>query len=190
MWLNERPIILASASPRRQELLKKAGLNFRVIKPEVEEIYPEGLSPQEVTVYLAKLKAEALKDSLEEDEVIISADTIVSLDNTIYGKPRDAADAVRILGELSGKKHTVISGVCLQTRKKEISFHEETDVYFHPLTEEEIRYYVDQWDPMDKAGAYAIQEWIGLVGISRIDGCYFNVMGLPVQKLYQALKQI
>ena len=180
------PIILASKSPRRQELLKLMNVDFKVVLKEVDESYPEHLSPTEIALYISKAKAEAFDDAIT-NEVVITADTIVSIDGLILGKPKDEEDAFNMLTLLSGKKHEVITGVCLLNTKGINSFYDVSEVYFRPLSSEQIKQYVDICKPFDKAGSYGIQEWIGLVGIERINGSYTNVVGLPTEKLYQEL---
>ena len=182
-------IILASKSPRRKELLGHIVSNFTIRLKEIDEVYPEDLPAVEVPEYLAKLKAAAFKEDLKTNEIILTSDTIVTLNNIIYGKPKDRQDAIRILQELSGKAHEVITGVSLMSLTKEVSFKEITKVHFKDLSLEEIEYYVDTFQPYDKAGAYAIQEWIGMIGIAKIEGDYFNVVGLPLFKLNEALEQ-
>lgn len=180
-------IILASQSPRRQQLLKDMGFSFNVIVTDVEEIYPDNLTITETPVYLAELKANALTSVLKENSIIIAADTIVTIDNQILGKPKDEADAYRILKIISGKLHQVITGVCLKSLSRQKVFYAESNVYFRGLSDEEIYYYIQNYRPFDKAGAYGVQEWIGYIGIEHIEGSYFNVMGLPTQKLYKEL---
>lgn len=181
-------IILASSSPRRQQLMKEAGIAFEVRIKNTDEVYPSELKVEDIPVYLAQLKAAAFKGELKATDLLITADTIVSLHGKMIGKPHDRADAIRILTGLSGNKHTVITGLCLTTAFEQKSIPVFTDVYFRKLDEGEIVYYVDKYKPFDKAGAYGIQEWIGYVGIERIDGSFYNVMGLPVQTLYRELK--
>ncbi len=181
-------LILASSSPRRQQLMREAGFDFEVRLREVPEVYPDDLPVEQVPEYLARLKASAFKGDLQENELLITADTIVSIHGKVVGKPRDREHAVEMLRELSGNRHTVISGLCLTTNREQRSCSVRTDVFFRELTEEEIVYYVDRYRPFDKAGAYGIQEWIGYVGIEKIDGSFYNVMGLPVQTLYRQLK--
>lgn len=188
--LGNTEIILASQSPRRQQLLKDMGFNFRVMHSEAEEIYPDNLEIKQIPVYLAQLKANALKRILTENTILISADTIVAVDNEVLGKPEDEADAYRILKCISGRKHQVITGVCIKTISKEISFFAESNVFFRALSDDEINYYIQNYKPFDKAGAYGIQEWIGYIGIERIEGSYFNVMGLPTQMLYKELNKL
>lgn len=186
--LNDYHIILGSKSPRRKELLAHLIPNFEVRTKEIDEVYPAELLVYEVPEYLAKLKAAAFIDSLSDKEIIITSDTIVAMDNQIYCKPKDAADATRILQELSGKTHEVITGVCLQSKQKVECFRVSTKVRFKNLNRAEIDYYINTYQPFDKAGAYAIQEWIGMIGIEEIQGDYFNVVGLPLFRLNQALQ--
>jgi septum formation protein len=182
-------IILASGSPRRQSLLRELGLEFEIlVNDTVDETYPPGLSPYEIPVYLAELKAQSIQASITESTVLITADTIVWLNGQVADKPSDREDAVRILTQLSGSRHEVITGVCFRSGERIHSFYSSTLVWFSNLSEEEIIYYIDRYEPYDKAGAYGIQEWIGFIGIEKIDGSYFNVMGLPVQKMYHELK--
>lgn len=181
-----RPILLASNSPRRKELLAGLGLSFEVRVKEVHEDFPEHMQREEVAEYLASHKADAYAADLQ-DEVLITADTIVCLGERILNKPSDAAEAFEMLRALSGQAHEVITGVCLLTKETKTVFHDVTKVYFKELTDEEIQYYIEHYQPFDKAGAYGIQEWIGMIGIEKIEGSYFNVVGLPVQKLYTYL---
>lgn len=183
------PIILASKSPRRQELLQLMDIDFRVVLKEVDESYPENLQAEEIALFIAEKKAQAF-DELVDNEVVITADTIVCVEDQILGKPETPEHAVAMLQLLSGRKHQVITGVCLLYRHHYHSFYEVSDVYFRPITEEQIRFYVEKYAPMDKAGAYGIQEWIGLIGIEKIVGSYTNVVGLPTEKLYQHLLSI
>jgi len=181
-------IILASQSPRRQLLLGEMGLDFEVRVPDVEEIYPVGLSAGEIAIYLAELKADSFPDEVTvPGTIIITADTIVSLEDEILGKPVTREEAVEMLRKLSGKMHVVVTGVCLRSAGKKRSFFARTLVWFRELSAREISYYVDNFHPFDKAGGYGAQEWIGYIGISRIEGSYFNVMGLPVKELYEEL---
>ena len=181
-------LILASKSPRRQQLLQDLGLKFKVQSMDIPELYPEGLSMTEVPVYLAELKAEAFRPLLKKNQLVITADTIVWLYGKVLNKPADYAEGFQMLSDLSGKKHQVVTGVCLLSTEKRVSFHVSTDVWFKQLSNEEIDYYLKNYKPYDKAGAYGIQEWIGYMGIHRIEGSFFNVMGLPVQSLYEQLK--
>jgi septum formation protein len=186
--LNDFKIILASRSPRRQQLLLELGLKFDVVIKEYNEIYPEGLSGEEIARYVAHEKAACLKYDLSDNEIVITADTIVWCNNKVLGKPLNHKDAERILNEISGNTHEVITGVSLLSRSKELTFSDSTKVTFDSLSEDEIDYYIDKYKPYDKAGAYGIQEWIGIIACSHIDGSYFNVVGLPVQRLYKELQ--
>ncbi|MBI5217557.1 MAG: septum formation protein Maf [Bacteroidia bacterium] len=187
--LEKYNIILASRSPRRQQLLKGLDIPFTVKTLEIEEKFPEHLSKYEIPVYLAELKTKAFEKNMLENDLVITADTIVWLDGETLGKPQDYNDAVRILKKLSGEKHEVITGVCIKTKAKSVKFHALTDVYFKKLSDEEIGYYLDHYKPYDKAGAYGVQEWIGYIAVECVEGSYFNVMGLPIQRLYEHLKE-
>ena len=181
-------LILASNSPRRKELLAGLGVPFEVrVLQDIDEHYPENLPVNEVACYIAKEKADAYRRIVAADELIITADTVVIVGDEILGKPVDEADAVRMLKLLSGRTHQVTTGVCLLTAEKERCFDVTTDVTFKTLTDEEIHYYVNRYRPFDKAGAYGIQEWIGYIGVTGLNGSYYNVMGLPVQRIYQEL---
>lgn len=181
-------LILASKSPRRSQLLQQAGIPFRVATIDVEEIYPDDLPVLEVAPYLAQLKVQGATELLTaENQIVLTADSVVILDGKIYGKPINRAEAIEVISKLSGKKHTVVTGVCLKSLAKEVVFHGISDVYFLEISREEIEYYVDKYEPYDKAGAYAIQEWIGLCKIARIDGTYPNIMGLPTELVYAEL---
>lgn len=187
--LNNYNIILASKSPRRQELLKGIGLNFNVLTKDVDESYPSRLSVYEVAPYLSLKKAKAFEDAeLPDNYMIITADTIVVVGDEILGKPKDKENACEMLLKLSGKKHSVITGVTIRTKDRTKTFSAVSNVVFEELDSEEINYYVDNFKPFDKAGSYGIQEWIGYIGVSAVEGSYFNVMGLPTQKLYTVLK--
>jgi len=188
--MKNRPIVLASQSPRRKQLLEWAEIPVAVIVQPTSEDYPDELSVEEVPVYIARQKALAVQQSgkVTHGSIVIAADTIVVLGNEIIGKPGDREHALQILSQLSGQKHQVITGVMITDGKKEIAFSDKTDVWFHELTPEQITFYVDKYKPYDKAGAYAIQEWIGVVGIKSISGDFYNVMGLPVSRVVQALK--
>lgn len=184
-------IILASKSPRRSQLLQMAEIDFEVMVAETDETYPADLPVQNVPQYIALEKAYALKAKINaNDSIIIAADTIVTINNKIIGKPEDREHAIETLEELSGHTHQVISGVAILYKEKEYVFSETTNVTFHLLNKEQIIHYVDNYHPFDKAGAYAIQEWIGAIGIKSIDGDYYNVVGLPVSKVVQALEEI
>jgi len=187
--LKNKNIILASASPRRQELFNELGLDFSIQVKAVEEIYPSTLKGSEITNYLAELKAAAFTE-LAENDIIITADTIVWLNNKAIEKPKDKQHAIEMLQELSGMGHKVITSICIKTFASQKVFYDETMVYFKPLSMEEITYYVENYQPFDKAGAYGIQEWIGFIGVTKIEGSYFNVMGLPVHKLYEELMKL
>ncbi len=180
-------LILASASPRRKQLLTSAALDFDVLVSNTAENYPPGLPIEEVPVYIAREKAAAVS-AQAQDRIIVAADTVVVIDDEIIGKPADADHAFEILTRLSGRTHRVITGVVIRQQQREMCFHEITEVHFHPLTAAGIRYYIDQYAPYDKAGAYAIQEWIGVTGIAWIRGDFYNVMGLPVSRLLQELR--
>lgn len=182
-------VILASNSPRRKELLAGLDIDFEVrVIPDIDEDYPDHLETAEIASYIAKKKAEAYRATMAADELVITADTIVVLDDEVMGKPHDEEEARRMLRALSGRTHQVITGVTLTTLERSQSFSVTTDVTFKQLEDAEIDYYVSRYQPMDKAGAYGIQEWIGHIGVTAMNGSYFNVMGLPVQRIYEALK--
>lgn len=183
-------LILASASPRRQQLMKDAGFTFEVRLKSVEEKYPENINLEQVPEYLSRIKAEAFRGELKADEVLVTADTVVCIHDRILGKPADRNEAISMLRELSGNRHLVITGVSVTTCTEQLSFSSHTNVFFKHLSNEEIEFYVDTYKPFDKAGAYGIQEWIGYIGIERIEGSFYNVMGLPVQKLYETLRKL
>ncbi|SRR6056297_2142116 len=188
--LRKYSIILATGSPRRHDLLKRAGFDFSVYSDlNADESFPEDLKEEAIAVYVAESKSDAYPETLTEDQILITADTIVCMDKQILPKPKDRSDAVQILERLSGNVHTVYTGVCLRSIVKRRSFISATRVAFDMLSKEEILYYVDYFKPYDKAGAYGIQEWIGYVGVKEIHGSYFNVMGMPVHRLYRELKQ-
>ncbi len=180
---------LASKSPRRRQILENLGLSFSLKSQEMDENYPADLNLAEVPLYLAEKKASGFLGKINDDELIITADTVVVVENKILNKPENEVSAQQMLATLSGKTHQVITGVCLLTTSKKISFSDTTEVYFRTLEKKEIDFYIQHYQPFDKAGAYAIQEWIGMIGIEKIVGSYFNVVGLPVEKLYQALKR-
>ena len=187
---NKHRIILASGSPRRQQFLKELDVDFEIHLKDIEEIYPEHLQAEEITNFLAKLKASAFVAELEENDILITSDTIVWLNNKALGKPKDYDDAFEMLTEMSGTTHKVITSVCLKTIDKEVVFYEETLVTFTELSSEEIKYYLDNYKPFDKAGSYGIQEWIGLVAITKIEGSYANVVGLPTHRLYEEMMKL
>lgn len=189
--LKKYKVRLASNSPRRRELLSGLGIAYEVkLLPNIDETYPDSLKGEEIPVYIAREKADAYRPSMEKDELIITADTIVYTDGKVLGKPHDADDARRMLHRLSGRSHQVITGVCITTHEFQHTFSAVTEVTFDTLTDEEIDFYVATYRPLDKAGAYGIQEWIGFIGVSALNGSYFNVMGLPIQRLYQELKRL
>lgn len=186
--LKDKKIILGSQSPRRKALLSDLDIDFETRTKNIEESFPNDLSDEEVPVYLSKKKAAAFVDELNTNDILITSDTVVSLEGKILNKPKNREDAYRMLRSLSNKKNDVITGVCIKSIEKEYSFYVKTSVYFKALSDEEIYYYIDHYKPYDKAGAYGIQEWIGKIAIHSIEGCYFNVMGLPLQALYKALR--
>ena len=182
-------VILASNSPRRKELLAGLDLQFEVcVLQDIDESYPNDLPTLKIAEFISKKKADAYIGTMAADELVITADTVVILGDEVMGKPHDEADAKRMLGELSGRTHQVATGVTLSTNERQMSFSVVTNVTFKQLTSDEIDYYVHTYRPMDKAGAYGIQEWIGYIGVTALEGSYFNVMGLPVQRIYEALK--
>ena len=187
--INERyKVILASNSPRRRELLAGLGLQFEVrVLADIDENYPPTLPATQIAKYIAHKKAEANRAIMAKNEMIITADTIVVVDDMVMGKPADDADAIRMLSTLSGKTHKVITGVCITTLNKQTVFDVTTGVTFKTLTDEEINYYITHFHPTDKAGAYGIEEWIGYIGVTGLEGSYYNVMGLPVQRIYDEL---
>ena len=182
-------LILASQSPRRRQLMEELGIEFEVVIKDYDETIPEGLRGEEIAFYLASHKADSFRGKISELEIVITADTIVWCDGEVLGKPVDSEDAVRILKAISGKTHEVITAVSICCASSQKTFSDTTRVTFDSLSENEIEYYVESFKPYDKAGAYGIQEWIGLIGCSSIEGSYFNVVGLPVQKLYRELEQ-
>lgn len=183
-------IILASNSPRRRELLRGLDIAFDVrVQPDIAEDYPADTAPADVAGYISCEKADAYKDTIAENELVITADTVVIVENEILGKPHDDAEAKEMLHKISGRKHQVVTGVCLTTTEKQRCFSVSTDVTFKNLKEEEIDYYIETYSPLDKAGAYGIQEWIGYIGVTALEGSYFNVMGLPVQRIWEELNR-
>ncbi len=187
--LKDYRIILASQSPRRQELLRDLGISFETIIRDYDETYPEGLSGEEIAIHVAKAKAQSFKNEIAEKEIVITADTIVWCKNSVLGKPVNQEDAIRMITAISGDIHEVITAVTLLSTEKIITFSDTTKVRFDSLSPDEISYYVERFKPFDKAGAYGIQEWIGLAACSYIEGSYFNVVGLPVQRLNIELKK-
>lgn len=188
--LSHYNIILASGSPRRQQFFKDLDIPFSIQLKEVEEIYPKELKGAEITDFLSDLKAQPFENTLTDKDLLITSDTIVWLDNKALGKPKDAEDAFEMLRSLSGKKHQVMTSISIKNNTFQVITNDTTDVYFKELTDQEINYYIKTCKPYDKAGAYGIQEWIGFIGIDRLEGSYFNVMGLPVQKLYKELLKL
>lgn len=188
--LKRYSVILASNSPRRKELMSGLGIDYTVrTLPNVDESYPDTLSKEEIPAYICQAKATAYKHLMAPDDLLITADTIVWSEGRVLGKPADRAEAIEMIRLLAGKSHQVITGVCLTTLERQQTFTSVSDVLFDTLSDEEIAYYVDRYQPMDKAGAYGVQEWIGYVGVKHISGSFYNIMGLPIQRLYQELKQ-
>lgn len=183
-------IILASQSPRRKQLLEWAEIDFEVMVVPTDESYPDYLSTEEIPIYIARQKAFAVEQIIGKEKIILAADTVVVLHDNIIGKPKDRDDAIKILSNLSGNEHRVITGVVILNGLQQVAFSDTTFVQFHQLTQEQITFYVDNYKPYDKAGAYAIQEWIGVVGIQSVKGDFYNVMGLPVSRVVQALKEM
>jgi septum formation protein len=184
---NTHAIILGSASPRRQQLLKDVGFTFKTISINADESFSAQLQAEQIPLYLAEKKAGVYPSVLKDDEVLITADTIVWVDNIVLNKPANDFEASQMLQFLSGKMHQVFTGVCITSNKKQVSFFDETKVYFKALSEKEIAYYIQNYKPFDKAGSYGAQDWLGLIAIEKIEGSYFNVMGLPTHKLYAEL---
>lgn len=182
-------IILGSGSPRRQQLLKDVGFDFKVRSLNADESFPSTLKAEEIALYLCEKKAHAYPEKLKEDELLITADTIVWIDGAVLNKPEGEFEAKQMLQLLSGKMHQVFTGVCITGAHKKISFTDETKVWFKHLNEEEIMFYIHHYKPFDKAGSYGAQDWLGLIGVHKIEGSYFNVMGLPVHRLYEELKK-
>lgn len=182
-------IVLASKSPRRQELMKGLDISFEVRTMEVDESFPPALQREEIPLFLSKLKAQAFLAEMKENEVVITADTVVWVNDHVLNKPEDRDEAIAMVNELSGNHHVVYTGVTITTKDKALSFYDETKVYFEALTQEEIEYYIDKYQPYDKAGSYGVQEFIGYMGISKLEGSYFNVMGLPVHQVYKKLME-
>lgn len=189
--LKKYKVILASNSPRRKELLAGLGVDYEVrTLPDVDESCPDTLQGADIPLYIAKEKADAYRNMLQPGELMITADTIVWLDGRVLGKPKDREDALCMLRDMSGRTHEVFTGVCITTTEWQRSFAAQTEVRFAELSEEEMTYYVDKFQPMDKAGAYGVQEWIGFIGVENISGSYYNIMGLPVQRLYKELVKV
>lgn len=190
MLKQNKRVILSSKSPRRQSLLKGLEIKFEVLVNDVEEIYPENLPVEKVPEYLARLKAEPFLDSMDEHTVVITSDTVVLLKGKVLGKPKDEEDAKRMLKSLSGNQHQVVTGVCLTEKDKQNSFSTLTNVFFDDISSAEVDYYFEHFKPLDKAGSYGIQEWIGYAKIQKIEGCYYNVMGLPLRDLYIKMTEL
>lgn len=186
--LKNKKLILASKSPRRQELLKGLNLIFEVRTKDVEETYPSDMKPEEVPIFLAEKKANAFLAELKTDEIILTSDTIVIHKGKILEKPLTVTDAQQMLRTLADSEHTVVTGVCIQSQDKKVSFSDQTQVVFNPLSDDEINFYIENYKPFDKAGSYGAQDWIGFVAIKKLVGSYFNVMGLPVHRVYEELK--
>lgn len=184
-----KKIILGSSSPRRKQLIEDLGMDCEVRKKEVNETFPASMNHYDVPEFLAKLKAEPLKATLQKDEVLLTSDTVVIFNNEILHKPKDRAEAIEMLQRLSGELNEVVTGVSLYQLDHQQSFSVKTKVFFNALTQEEIEYYVDTYKPFDKAGAYGIQEWIGMIGVRKIEGCFYNVMGLPVNRVWEILNK-
>lgn len=187
-WLPNYNYILASKSPRRQELLTSLGINFEVLINDADESYPENLTREEIPVYLAEMKALHFANALKENDLLITADTIVWFNGEVLGKPANHEEAVQTLQKLSGNDHQVITGICLSNKHKQKSFFSVSNVRFKELSLSEIEYYVSEYKPFDKAGAYGIQEWIGYIGITHMEGSFYNIMGLPIQQLYTEIQ--
>ena len=187
--LKDKKIILGSASPRRKELLKSLGIDFEIRVKDLKEKYPKNLKEKEISEFLAIQKSDALLNTIKANEILITADTIVVKGDRVLNKPKDKLEAKEMLEFLSGEEHLVITSVCLRNHQKKLVFSSITKIFFKPLSNAEINYYVEKYKPLDKAGAYGIQEWIGLIGITNIEGSYFNVVGLPIAKLYEKLIQ-
>lgn len=183
-------IVLNSRSPRRKQLLEQMGFNVRLVKTDISETYPPNLTMEEIPVYLAEKKANAYKEVLGEKEILLCSDTIVFIDGKVLGKPQNKEQAIYMLKNLSNKKHYVISGCYLKNKTKALSFYEKTAVFFKNLSLQDIDYYVENYKPMDKAGSYGIQEWIGMIGIEKIDGNFYNVMGLPTVSLFENIQKL
>lgn len=188
--LKQYQLILASGSPRRQQFFKELSIDFEIRLKDVEEVYPTELKAEQITNYLAKLKANAFANELKANDLLITSDTIVWLNNQALGKPKNFDDAVHMLSSLSGKTHEVITSVCFKTTTFETVLHSVTKVTFNTMSLEQIQYYLNQYQPFDKAGAYGIQDWIGLTAISKIEGSYTNVVGLPTDLVYQFLEKL
>lgn len=187
--LSNYKIVLGSNSPRRRELLSGLDISYEVRPmPDIDESYPSDLWKEEIPVFIARQKADAYRSMMDDDTLLITADTIVWIDGTVLGKPVDEQDARRMLRTLSGQMHEVITGVCLTTRRRQCAFHALSEVKFADLDDDEIDYYLEKYRPYDKAGSYGVQEWIGYIGVEHLNGSFYNVMGLPVRMLYKQMK--
>ncbi len=186
----QQKILLASQSPRRQQLLRDSGFDIDIVRLDVEEDFHPSLTAEQIPMYLAEKKNKAYTEVLQPKELLVTADTVVWLNDHVLNKPADLDEAFKMLKQLSGHKHTVYTGVCVRSVEKHITFYEASDVFFNPLSDDMIQYYLDKHQPLDKAGAYGIQEFIGYVGIRKIDGCYYNVMGFPVSRFIHEIKQL
>lgn len=186
----KQKILLASQSPRRQQLLRDSGFDIDIVRLDVEEDFPSSLIAEQIPMYLAEKKNKAYSEVLKPNELLVTADTVVWLNDHVLNKPADLDEAFKMLKQLSGHKHTVYTGVCVRSAEKQMTFYEASDVFFNPLSDDMIQYYLDKHQPLDKAGAYGIQEFIGYVGILKIDGCYYNVMGFPVSRFIHEMKQL
>lgn len=186
----KQKILLASQSPRRQQLLRDSGFDIDIVRLDVEEDFPSSLIAEQIPMYLAEKKNKAYSEVLKPNELLVTADTVVWLNDHVLNKPADLDEAFKMLKQLSGHKHTVYTGVCVRSAEKQMTFYEASDVFFNPLSDDMIQYYLDKHQPLDKAGAYGIQEFIGYVGIRKIDGCYYNVMGFPVSRFIHEMKQL
>lgn len=187
--LKNKRIILASKSPRRQQLLKGLDIEFEIRTLDVDESFPAALQHEEIPLFLSKVKAQAFRETMADDEIIITADTVVWVNDHVLNKPEDRDEALRMLMELSDNSHIVYTGVTVMSKDKSVSFVDSTEVIFRPLEKKEIEHYIERYQPFDKAGAYGVQEFIGYIGIKELRGSYFNVMGLPVHRLYEILKE-
>lgn len=188
--LKDKHLILASASPRRQSLLKGLNVDFEIRVKSTDEDFPTNLKAQEIPLYLAQVKAKAFEFELQKNEILITCDTVVWVNNQVLNKPADRKEAIEMIQLLAGKMHQVYTAVAITTSDNQTLFYDETKVYFNTLSQSEIEYYIDTCQPYDKAGSYGVQEWLGYVGIKKIEGCFYNVMGLPLQKLYQHLREL
>lgn len=188
--LKDYEVVLMSQSPRRRELLNELGLDFKLAHSDADETYPDNLEGKDIAMYLSEIKADSYKPFMKDNTLVIAADTIVYLNEKVLGKPSSEAEAISMLEELSGRQHEVITGMTVLTKNKKDVFYDSSIVEFAELSNDEIKYYVEKYKPLDKAGAYGVQEWIGMIGVEKIQGSYYNIMGLPVHRLYRVLKNI